>query len=142
MAVPVRGPSLILDGADCAHLAVPLARYIAEQGRRDGGVPPRLRTLAESVLTTAHAYRTDVLAGSDHGTSGFRPDVVDASCAPSAAWLTVEQTAARLDLSPEYVRRLCRRQTLTSVRTTGRGTWLVDEAAVLELLDARRAKAA
>lgn len=142
MPVPVRGPSLVLDGPDCGYLAAVLARYIADQARRDGGVPPRLRSIAESVLATASAYRTDVLASSDPGTSRFRESETGASSAPSAAWLTVEQTAARLDLSPEYVRRLCRNQTLTSVRTAGGGAWLVDETAVLELLDARRAKAA
>lgn len=142
MPTPLRGPSLILDGQDCAHLAIPLARYIAEQTRRDGAVPPRLREIAESVLVTAHAHRASVLAGADPGTGEFRNGACDAPYATSAAWLTVEEAAARLSVSAGYVRRLCRQRALTSVRAAGKGAWLVDEAAVLELLDARQTKVA
>ncbi len=141
MAVPVRGPGLFLSGADCLRLAGPLARYIAEQARRDGGVPPRLREIAEAVLATGQSYRAE-MTGPGVGTSGFRDDQGGASCATSATWLTVERTAELLGCSTEYVRRLCRQRALHSVRAAGGGAWLVDEAAVLERLGARSTKAA
>lgn len=142
MAVAVAGNSLILDGGDCMHLAAPLARYLAEQARRDGGVPPRLRELAENIMITARAYRDEALNGSDTGTAGFRDGVTSGLCATSAAWLTVEATAELLSCSPEYVRRLCRQRALYSVRAADKGAWMVDETAVLERLGERLTKAA
>lgn len=142
MAEVIRGPVVVLDGADCLHLASLLARGLAEQARRDGGVPPRLHAVAEKVLVVARAHRSDVLAGSDAGTDRFRNDVSGAPCASSVTWLTVEQTAELMACSTSYVRRLCRRRALTSVRAAGKGAWLVDEAAVLELLGERRTEAA
>ncbi|MFJ5155761.1 helix-turn-helix domain-containing protein [Streptomyces sp. NPDC088353] len=143
MAVAVRGHALVLDGRDCLHLAGALSRYIAEQARRDGGVPPRLREIAENVVVTARAYQAEVLAGSDCGTEPFRDDAFSAPCAPSAtSWLTVEQTAHLLGCSHEYVRRLLRQRELHGSRAGGRGAWSVDAASVVERLGERRMEAA
>lgn len=142
MAVAVRGNALVLDGHDCLHLAAPLARYIAEQGRRDGGVPPRLREIAENIMITARAYQAEAMAGSDAGTIEFRGGATSGLCATSATWLTVEQTAELLGCSAEYVRRLCRQRALYGVRAAGKGAWRVEEAGVLERLSERLTKAA
>jgi excisionase family DNA binding protein len=138
----VRGQSLILDGSDCLHLAGPLARYIAEQARRDGGVPPRLREIAENVHATARAYQAQTLAGSGVGTVQFRADVAGASFGPSATPLTVEHAAHMLGCSHEYVRRLLRQRELTGSRAGGRGAWRVDGTSVVERLGERRTEVA
>ncbi|WP_328746401.1 helix-turn-helix domain-containing protein [Streptomyces sp. NBC_00285] len=142
MAEFVNGPVVVLDGADCLHLAPLLARGLKEQGRRDGGVPPRLQAIAEMVLAGARTYRAAALAGSDAGTDQFRDGVPDAPCVSSALRLTAEEAAGLLRCSPGYVRRLCRQGTLAGVRTAGKGAWLVDEAAVLERVGERRTEAA
>ncbi|MFD9651735.1 helix-turn-helix domain-containing protein [Streptomyces mirabilis] len=142
MAELVKGPVVVLDGADCLRLAPLLARGLAEQGRRDGGVPPRLQEITEKVLVAARAHRAEVLAGSDTGTDQFRDDTSGTPCVSSAPRLTAEEAAELLRCSSGYVRRLCREGTLAGVRTAGRGAWLVDEAAVLERVGERRTEAA
>lgn len=135
MPEQITGASVVLDGLDCLHLAGPLAEYLRARTRRDGGVPPRLRSIAEIVQVTAAQYRAANPDGSDIGTDEFRNRANASLCATSAdTWLTVEQAAELLRLSPSYTRRLCRQRTLYSVRAAGRGAWVVSEASALELL--------
>ena len=142
MAVAVHGNALVLDGADCLYLVGPLARYIKEQARRDGGVPPRLRAIAENVAITARAYQEETMQGSDAGTDVFRDEVSGAPCAASVTWLTVEQTAHVLGCSTGLVRRLLRQRELIGSRAGGKGAWRVDGTSVVERLGERRTEAA
>ncbi|MFE7856024.1 helix-turn-helix domain-containing protein [Streptomyces sp. NPDC057403] len=142
MACLVRGSVVVLEGADCLVLAPLLARGLREQTHRDGGVPPRLTELLESVLVGARVYRAEVLAGSENGTPGFRDDVSGASSVSSVTWLTVERTAQLLGCSHEYVRRLLRQRELIGSRAGSKGAWRVDAASVVERLGARRTEAA
>lgn len=134
----VRGPLLILDGLDALYMAGPLNKHLAEARRRDGGVPPRLASIAEQVALMASNYRATV-HGSDVGTDRFRDDGQGALCSVSATWLTVEEAAQMLCVSPSYVRRLLRQRALAGVRSgSGRGAWMVDEAAAAEWRDEHR----
>lgn len=134
----VRGPSLLLTGGDCLYLAGPLNRHLADVRRRDGGVPPRLAAIAEQVALLASDYRATAHS-SDIGTDRFRDDGPGALCFTSATWLTVEEAAQMLRLSPSYVRRLLRQRALAGVRSgSGRGAWMVDEAAAAEWRDEHR----
>lgn len=137
MPLEVEGPLLILDGVDCMFVARALARDIAEQSRRNGGVPPRLQDLATRVLVTARKYEAATLAGSDPGTDQFRDEPAGGMYVASATWLTVEQTAQLLGCSLEYVRRLLRQRELTGSRAGGKGAWRVDGASVVERLGER-----
>lgn len=143
MAELVRGPSVLLAGSDLLYVADALAAALKARALRDGGTPPRLREITETVQAAAAEFRADVLSRSDPGTTEFRNAVLEASCAGSAGkWLTVGATAALLHCSEGYARRLCRRKTLDSVKASSNGAWLISEAAVLERLGDRDDEAA
>ncbi|MEV6445988.1 helix-turn-helix domain-containing protein [Amycolatopsis sp. NPDC051716] len=136
MSVHVTGAegSVIFTGRDAFIVASALASYARAFPReaRAAELQREARRAAEGYVAEHRKLIADLRSSADSGTNGFRKAASGPSSAPTdTEWITTEEAAQRLQVTPEYVRRLARQGRLTARRTTGRGAaWEINAADV------------
>jgi hypothetical protein len=116
---PVDG---FLLGRDDAELAAALARYAVVQLRRvNGSAPANAVALAAELDRFARTSSAQASATGEHANLPG-----DGDLASSGPRIGVTAAAALTGLTPQYVRRLCRRGDLSAVRSPS-GAWEIDQ---------------
>ncbi|MEU3750580.1 MULTISPECIES: helix-turn-helix domain-containing protein [Streptomyces] len=110
--------SVIIPPTAAGDVLRALVRDLTARVRADGGeVTPDIRRILYALHTAAqHAEPPAAGHGSDTGTAPPGPATVE---------VAVDEAAELLECTPEYVRRLARRGTLTA-RRIGARTWAID----------------
>jgi excisionase family DNA binding protein len=112
--------SVIIPPAVASDVLRALVRDLTARVRADGGeVAPDVRRLLYALHAAAH--RADIERSSDNGTAPSPPATVTE--------VSVDEAAALLECTPEYVRRLARRGTLAA-RRIGRRAWAINRTAL------------
>ncbi|MFB6558498.1 helix-turn-helix domain-containing protein [Streptomyces sp. NPDC056400] len=112
--------SVIIPSAVANDVLRALMRDITARVRADGGeIGPGVRRLLYALH--AAAQRAELEHSSDIGTAPPPPATV--------VEVSVDEAAALLECTPEYVRRLARRGTLTA-RRLGARAWAIDRTAL------------
>lgn len=112
--------SVVIPSAVASDVLRALVRDLTARVRADcGEVAPDVRRLLYALHTAAQ--RADIEQSSDNGTAPPHPATVGE--------VSVDEAAALLECTPEYVRRLARRGTLTA-RRLGARAWAIDRTAL------------
>lgn len=126
-----------LDASDCAQLAGVLRLAIRLGWLVRGTMPPRaLVEFSDAVHAVSREFPASAQVAGSAETASAKP--VASPAESEVTSLTVQQAAAILGISAQWVRRLARTGDLTGSRAAGIGAWQLDPASVTAWAARRR----